>query len=97
MTKWIHIDERKPEQNEPVYYYFGVWDEVCAGFFEVSTEEEEIEGMNVFYGVDGGFLGDDVTWWLPRMELPEGIYFDPTPPTDEQKANCKYHPYPRRD
>jgi hypothetical protein len=96
MTTWLHIDEHKPEQHQPVYYWFGVWDCVYEGFFEES-EEEEIKGMYVFYGVDGGFLGDDVTWWLPRIELPEGIYYDPAPPTDEQKASCKYHPYPRRD
>lgn len=90
MAEWIHIDEQEPEQGQAVYYWFGFWDRVSAGFFKVS-DEEGFEGMQIFFG-EKGFLGDDVTWWMPREELPEGVTFTPAPPTAEQKARCKYHP-----
>jgi len=90
MSKWYHIDEKVPEQGQSVYYWFGVWDQVYEGKFEISTDPDFC-GMKVFYG-NSGFLGDDVTWWMPREELPEGIRFTPAPPSPEQKARCKYNP-----
>jgi hypothetical protein len=90
MSEWKHIDQEQPTQGQPVYYWFGAWDKIYSGFFEVS-EDEECKGMFFFYG-KSGFLGDDITWWMPREELPDGVEFLPEGPTDEQKANCKYHP-----
>jgi hypothetical protein len=95
MSEWIHIDEQRPEENQPVYYWFGFWNQVYEGFYQTGDSEiidgEEYGGGNVFYG-EGGFLGDDVTWWMPREELPEGVVFCPAGPTKKQKAACKYHP-----
>lgn len=91
---WNHIDEKKPTHGQAVFYYFGVFNQVYAGWYADGEEEEEAFSCNIFYS-KRGYLGDDVTWWAEREELPEGVTFDPTPPTDEQKRNCKYHPYPR--
>lgn len=91
---WQHIDESKPMVNQPVYYYFGVFDSIYEGFYERYSDKYYKEGLfsDVFYSDNYGFLTDDITWWMPRIILPENIIFTPSPPTDEQKVKCKYHP-----
>lgn len=93
MSEWLRIDEHTPEENQPVYYYFGVFDCVYAGFYQKYYDEDYPEGVfsDCFYS-KSGFLTDDVTYWMPREELPEGVYFTPVHPTEYQKETCKYHP-----
>lgn len=93
MTDWINIEDQQPEDQQPVYYWFGVFNEICEGYFEI-CKDEYFEGSRIFYN-HSGYLGDDVTWWMPREELPEGVRLIQNGPTKEQKAACKYHPYPR--
>jgi hypothetical protein len=94
-SKWISIEDQKPEEGQPVYYYFGVFDSVYDGYYKSYSDEYYPQGISsdIFYSALG-FLTDDVTWWMLREELPEGVSFFPAHPTDEQKAQCKYHPYP---
>ena len=90
---WIDIRDKEPEDGQLVYYWFGFFDCVYTGHYEQYYDEYYPIGVysNVFYN-DEGFLTDDVTWWMPREKLPEGVYLYPTGPTDEQKCNCMYHP-----
>lgn len=87
---WLRIDEQKPEEEQEVFYWFGAFDKVYAGKFvtevidDVGPTPFEID---YFYD-EGGFLGDDVTYWMPRNEG------DPLPehPSKELKKQCRYHP-----
>ena len=90
--KWLRIDEQKPEQNQPVFYYFGVFDRVYEVKY-ISTETDFGDDDGTLYEIDyfggmSGFLGDDVTYWMPRADGDE----KPADPTPEQKATCLYHP-----
>lgn len=90
MNIWLRIDEQKPYNEQPVFYYFGFFDKIYKGAY--STEEVEFSGkilvMDCFYG-KSGFLSDDVTYWMPRIE---GNEFFPEHPTKEQKKSCIFHP-----
>ena len=92
--EWIDIRDKEPEDGQMVYYWFGFFNKVYTGFYEKYREDDYPEGIysNIFFS-DKGFLTDDITWWMPREELPEGVDLYPTGPTDEQKRNCKYHSF----
>ncbi len=90
--KWLRIDEKVPTDKQKVFYYFALFDDVCEGKY-VKPDEFEVDGQkyrvvnHIFVG-PMGFLGDDVTYWMPRKE---GDPF-PEPPTDEQKKTDLYYP-----
>lgn len=83
MNKWIDIHDEKPYNDEPVYYYFDFFDKVYIGYYcEEDTSDffNEPYGKyksNVFYG-KGGFLGDDVIFWMPRDDT-DGIVIPEKP------------------
>lgn len=83
IMKWIRIDEKLPEEGQKVFYYFEVFKQVYDGFY---TKDKEM-GFNVFHG-DHGFLGDDVTYWMPRNDGDQ----EPNPPSEEERRKCLYHP-----
>lgn len=92
MSEWIRIDHEKPQVGQAVYYWFGVFDQVYPGYFkEVAFDETAYPGimMDCFHD-EGGFLCDDVTYWMPRAAGDESAY--PPPPSPEEKASCLYHP-----
>jgi hypothetical protein len=81
MSKWIDIKLEKPYNDEPVYYYFNVFDKVYRGFYceeDVSHIFNEPYGTyksDCFYG-KSGFLCDDVKYWMPREDTDSIIYPD---------------------
>lgn len=87
---WINLHQQKPEQKQPVFYYFGAFDCVYAGFYVSQIvhmgNHHEYES-NCFYS-DKGFLGDDVTWWQPREEG----QVKPERPSEELRRQCRYWP-----
>lgn len=92
MSKWLHIDNEIPFDGEDVFYYFAYFDEVYEGkYFEGKPQDV---GGNMITFSDNifcspkGFLGDDVTYWMPRSPNDP----EPEPPSDEEKKNDKYHP-----
>lgn len=90
--QWLRIDEQLPENEQDVFYYFGVFDQIYEGkYFSQETNFDDEDGpmytLNIFGG-KCGYLSDDVTYWQPRVEGQEC----PEMPTPEQKATCRYHP-----
>jgi len=81
---WISMIQQIPRQQQEVWYYFGVFDCVYAGHFSQDhnegdeDENDQCYQINTFYG-SGGFLGDDVMYWMPRINENK-----PNPPTDIQ-------------
>lgn len=77
---WINIKEKKPEENQEVWYYFEHFNRVYSGKYsreDVSSMYEKPDGTyfsDVFYG-KSGFLSDDVDWWMPRKEGEETPVF----------------------
>lgn len=63
MSEWISVEDRLPDQGQPVIYWFSLLG-VFAGKFE------RLNGTNLFSG-ERGFLGDEVTHWMPLPEPPE--------------------------
>ena len=57
--RWIPLDEARPIENQKVLYFFEI----------VGTHPGRYagtdEGMDLFVGLFGGFLGGDVTHWMP--------------------------------
>jgi hypothetical protein len=94
--QWLRIDEQKPKDAQLVFYYFGVFDKVYKGMyssevFNLPDEDETTITCNIdYFGGRSGFLGDDVTYWMPRED---GDNY-PEPPTSLQKSQCLYHPIP---
>ena len=88
---WLRIDNVVPTDGQNVAYYFGFFDEVCLGTYRKGTPEiidgEEILIADHFF-IGGGFLGDDVTYWMPH-NFNDPI---PEPPTVEEKMRDLYHP-----
>lgn len=58
---WIQVAERLPQVDEPLWYFFEITG-IGAGTYYGAEE-----GLPTFGG-DGGFLGGDVTHWMPRAE-----------------------------
>lgn len=79
MSEWIRTSDRLPDEGQAVFYYFsGVG--VHSGHYRFYPEDGPVLGQ-VFHG-PRGFLGGDVTHWMPRSEgqpLPD-------PPTAEPEA-----------
>lgn len=79
MSDWILVEDEIPDEGQAVIYFFecvGVWRgkfAQCAMNVEhFGTDENGKPYMsNTFYS-DKGFLGDDVTHWMPDegQELP---------------------------
>ncbi len=73
MNEWKNIKIEKPKENQPVYYYFDVFDKVYEGFFCTEDNSELFDEplgtyvSNIFYSKHG-WLADDITWWMPREE-----------------------------
>lgn len=91
MSKWLRIDEEVPKDKQEVFYYFGYFDEVCTGSYRKGTPTE-IDGEEYYFAdhlfIGQGFLGDDVTYWMPR-DSKDPL---PDPPSDEEKKTDRYHP-----
>lgn len=87
MSEWIDIKDREPEEGQEVIYFFDVCGVFRGKFARDYMDDPEVWGeeiaaearekgwyMQTFYG-ERGFLGDDVTHWMPddgRLELPKG-------------------------
>ena len=81
--EWLRIDQKKPGQNQKVWYWFEVSKKVFSGIYRQGGEDHG--AYDIFMG-ERGFLGDDVTWWMPRAD--ETV---PEPPTFAQRCACLYH------
>ena len=82
--EWIKIEDKKPEENQEVFYYFDILG-VYAGKYnriDLYGEFDDVEEeywMDCFSG-ESGFLCDDVTEWMPRNEGDEL----PDPPKEKK-------------
>lgn len=88
--EWFRIDEAQPAEEQDVYYFFGLNGKVYPGKYNryVGEHCREDAYSNCFFG-PGGFLTDDVTYWMPR-----GINDDvPPPPSQELWAKDLYFPF----
>ena len=68
LNEWIKMSERKPKQNQDVYYFFEHTG-VHKGKYRKQELDERIFGKkglmaDVFFS-EKGFLTDDVTHWMP--------------------------------
>lgn len=68
MSKWIHIKDQKPQEEQDVFYFFEVLGVYKGKYQKVNYYEghDDIEPCwgDCFYG-KSGFLTDDVTHWMP--------------------------------
>jgi len=70
---WINIKNKKPEEEQNVWYYFDFFKRVYPGKFtreDMSYLYDKPEGTyvsDIFYG-ESGYLSGDVDWWMPRKE-----------------------------
>lgn len=65
--KWISVEDRLPEEEQKVIYYFEVTG-IDIGKFWIG-DTPGFEGIK-FFGGPRGFLGDDVTHWMPLPKEP---------------------------
>jgi hypothetical protein len=67
--RWLNIDMTVPDEGQEVWYYFGFFDHIYSGKHRSFREEGYAPGVmsHCFFGASG-FLTDDVTWWMPRVE-----------------------------
>lgn len=65
--RWIPMQEARPVDGQAVLYYFEIVG-THPGFYE----DGRLEGVcrDMFTGLFGGFLGDDVTHWMPMPGQP---------------------------
>jgi len=71
MMEWISVEDRLPEPEQEVIYYFELTGISIGKFWKNRTMLAEIEiNMNCFGGAKG-WLCDDVTHWMPLPEPPE--------------------------
>ena len=86
---WIRIDARKPVEGQECWYWFEVHKQVYLGKYS-RVEYPGTGGLkgDQFYD-NGGFLTDDVTYWMPKIKGDED---KPVPPTDFQRSGCLFHP-----
>ncbi len=63
MSDWISVEDRLPEAGQGVIYYFEPVG-VHVGHYS------RFDGVDIFAG-PAGFLGDDVTYWMPLPPPPE--------------------------
>lgn len=70
MNEWFYSKNKKPEENQEVWYYFPPLKNVFKGFFtriDLSYEFGLEDGKIIcdqFYG-DHGFLTDEEVYWMP--------------------------------
>lgn len=78
---WIHITDRKPEDEQDVFYFFevlGVYKgKYCKSNYYEGYDDIEPCWGDTFYGKKG-FLTDDVTHWMPAPidEEWDGVFPD---------------------
>jgi len=65
--EWIKVADKLPEEGQIVIYYFSV-----TGIDIGQYNKDEETGINVFSGCNG-WLGDDVTHWMPLPKSPKEI------------------------
>lgn len=82
-TKWLRIDEITPAEEQNVWYWFGLFDKIYAGRYIGADECSD----NIFID-KGGWLSDEVTYWMPRNEGD----IEPEYPSKEEKGKCLYNP-----
>lgn len=81
MGEWFYSENKKPEENQEVWYFFPELKGVFRGFFtriDLSYEYGLEDGFFVcdqFYG-DRGFLTDEKVYWMPV----ESSRVKPSPP-----------------
>ena len=63
--RWISRQEGFPQKDQAVIYYFDVVGAHPGHYRGLDTSEHGY-GLDVFTGDFGGFLGGDVTHWVPR-------------------------------
>lgn len=63
--RWICRQEGFPKKDQAVIYYFDVVGAHPGRYRGLDTSEHG-HGLDVFTGDFGGFLGGDVTHWVPR-------------------------------
>lgn len=90
---WVHINDRLPEEDRPLFYFFEVLGVYRGKYekYEYPTEftgtEEPVYG-NTFY-CEKGFLTDDVTHWR-YVEGWEDEEFLPEIPDEYVKVHGKH-------
>ena len=65
--RWIPLDEARPAENQKVLYFFEIVG-THPGYYAGPEE-----GMDTFVGLFGGFLGGDVTHWMPLPGFELGL------------------------
>ena len=69
--KWNDIRKVKPQENQRVIYFFDVTGVGIGNYHRVKGGAlGEDYTIDVFQG-STGFLGDDVTHWMPIPEVPQ--------------------------
>jgi hypothetical protein len=81
-NEWQDIKKSKPAENQPVWYYFEVFDKVYDGYYsreDVSDLYNKPAGTYYTDCFSGrhGWLCDDVDYWMPREEGQEKPKFVP--------------------
>ena len=86
--RWRHIDMSVPAENEAVWYYFGFFDRVyCGKHYSFREDGYQPGAMSHTFVGWGGFLTDDVTFWMPKSESEE----KPERPGRDQLRHEVYH------
>lgn len=62
---WISVTDRLPTEGQRVIYYFEI-----VGI-HIGKYKKGEDGTNIFWG-PSGYLGDDVTHWMPLPPTPTG-------------------------
>ncbi len=78
-SEWIKIEDKKPELEQDVYYYFHIVGVYAGNYFRPEIDEDfpGQELMDCFES-KSGFLCDDVTHWMDRCSCSTM----PEPPKD---------------
>lgn len=86
---WLRIGEVRPKHGQHCWYWFEVFKEVYLGEYRRIRVKlnNRVYRLNQFRD-DGGFLTEDVTFWIPKNSHPD----KPRPPTKAERRTCRYHP-----
>lgn len=90
--EWLDIQKDRPEDGQRCWYWFEVSGRVFDGVHTMVDYPGHEARSDRFSG-KGGFLTDEVTWWMPFVEGAEC----PKPPSIIRRGMCHYHPYESDD
>ena len=68
MSKWISVEDRFPEEGQRVIYYFERTGIDIGKYWQGKKNYDK--GIN-YFGGNRGFLGGDVTHWMPLPDSPK--------------------------